>query len=386
MPLPSSPEVQPNPDPDSTTTGSPADNPQQISSPHQIRLALFERIGHFRKAPPDRALWREATILVIQTVDLGRLRVSRLILQHVMWGLYFLADAAGHVSGYTEQQLAVAMCCSRREVQRVLRVVNGIAVRCVRKNRRSAVEYHLNLGGMDWPTIRRRAALHRQPQPVTDGTQPLKLDLVAPASSGVPGTPLDQPRAASGVPGTPPKGYYVGLRTSTAVAAEYRGGDPGTTEHLDRQQQRELPPPTTTPPTTPPTEEEPDAGTRDTIGEREQRRFEGLMAAIAALTRASGGVFSAEDERELRQQFVDGQLSLGDLQRRADRLKASIAGRAAVPRPVRRRHYGERPDLSDAEYVVWEASGRNPAAVERYRTQAEADEADEDLDDEQEER
>ena len=102
------------------------------------------------------------------------------------------------------------------------------------------------------------------------------------------------------------------------------------------------------------------------------------MGVIATRTRVSGRVFNAEDEVELRRRFNTRELSLADLQRHADELKAlTDVGTAAPPRPVRRRRHGERPDLSDAEYVVWVASGRDPGAVRRYRDeQAEAHEPD----------
>ena len=152
-----SPEAQSDPTEDSTTTsGRPRG---KLSSPHQIGLALFGRVAGLRTPPPDRALWREATELILRTVDLGSLQVSELLVQHVLWGLYFLADAAGRVTGYTEPDLASAMHCSRRQVHNVLQIVSGIAVRRTRKSRRAPVEYHLNLGGLDWPAVRRRAAL-----------------------------------------------------------------------------------------------------------------------------------------------------------------------------------------------------------------------------------
>lgn len=337
MPLRPSREVQRDPDPDSTTSRSGADNP------HQIRLALFARIGSFRNPPPDRALWREATALIIRTVDLARVRVSALVLQHVMWGFYFLADAAGHVSGYTEQQLATEFCCSKREVQRVVAIVNGIAVRRVRKNRRAPADYYLNLGGLNWAAVRRRAALQRQPAPMTDGAQAQKLDL-AQAPSGDPGTPLVRPHALSGAPGSPlssdpgapPKGYNRGLRTSTAAAqyleeedpraSERPGAESTATDHHDEEQQ--LPPnqpTTTTPGSSPRTNGRPDAGTTEgTMSDNpaaRAARLEGLAAAIAIRSRTLRRRFN---ETECRAGFAAGKVTLDELQALRDELEAAV--------------------------------------------------------------
>ena len=395
-----SPEAQSDPTEDSTTTsGRPRG---KLSSPHQIGLALFGRVAGLRTPPPDRALWREATELILRTVDLGSLQVSELLVQHVLWGLYFLADAAGRVTGYTEPDLASAMHCSRRQVHNVLQILSGIAVRRTRKSRRAPVEYHLNLGGLDWPAVRRRAALEwrdrlrgsrgLEPEPgglelgpSHAGAAPLSHAGAAPLSPAG-AAPLGPSHAGaaplSPAPAVPPKSYVRTVRTvqqqhDLSVAAEYLGEDRGATEQLDRQQQH-LPLPTTTSPSTPPPCGEPDAATEERLDERDQRRFEGLVGVIATLTRLSGRGFDAEDEVKLRRRFNTPELSLADLQRHADALKAATAaGAAAPPRPVRRRRHGERPDLSDAEYVVWEASGRDPGAVRRYRDeQADAHEPD----------
>ena len=53
--------------------------------------------------------------------------------------------------------------------------------------------------------------------------------------------------------------------------------------------------------------------------------------------------------------------------RRAPRHRPPARRAATRRNPVRRRHPGHRPDLSDTEYLVWEASGGDPAAVRRYR-------------------
>ena len=99
---------------------------------------------------------------------------------------------------------------------------------------------------------------------------------------------------------------------------------------------------TTTTTTTALTEDPTDAATT----ERDRKRFEGLVGFIATRTRAVGRDFDAGAEVELRK------LPVENLQRRADRLKTEIAASAAPPRPVRRRQYGDRPDLNDEEYLA----------------------------------
>ena len=167
------------------------------------------------------------------------------------------------------------------------------------------------------------------------------------------------------------------------AAAKYgRRGDRGASDRPGNQQQQHeklRPPTTTTPGARPPANGrtvagDGEKGMGETTGERTRKRFKGLVATIAARTRVAGGSFNDEDERRIVDSFTAGKLTLRDLQRRADELKAAIAAAPAAatkpspaPRPVRRRRRGERPDLTDAEYVVWEASGRNPEAPRRYR-------------------
>ena len=105
--------------------------------------------------------------------------------------------------------------------------------------------------------------------------------------------------------------------------------------------------------------------------EQDHRRVEGLIAAIASRSR---GLHRRFDEPACRQALATGELTVDQLQTRADELQAELTS-AKAEQPTgssgssRRRGRGryDRADLTDEEQRIYEASGGDPWAVRRYR-------------------
>ena len=111
--------------------------------------------------------------------------------------------------------------------------------------------------------------------------------------------------------------------------------------------------------------------TADAREEREHRRVEGLIAAVATRSRELHCRF---DEAACREALTTGRLTVDQLQTRADELQDKLTS-AGAERPAgssgnaRRRGHGryDRPDLTDEEQRIYQASGGDPWAVRRYR-------------------
>lgn len=105
----------------------------------------------------------------------------------------------------------------------------------------------------------------------------------------------------------------------------------------------------------------------DAREEREHQRVEGLIAAIASRSR---GLHIRFDEVACRQALASGELTVDQLQTRADELVSAEAEQpAGSGGSTKRRGRGryDRPDLTGEEQRIYQASGGDPWAVQRYR-------------------
>lgn len=132
----------------------------------QLSLRLFARVATFRHAPPDRALWRELVDLALgarATVpDVDGRAVAASTVHHVAWALYARADSAGILSNFTVKTLAADCRLTPLSVRRAIGILAGWhVVARTRPSRRLATVYRLNVGGLDWPAVRRRVARDR---------------------------------------------------------------------------------------------------------------------------------------------------------------------------------------------------------------------------------
>ena len=398
-----------DPDDNSTTTTGAGDKPQETVPEPGLLPRLLHQVGRLEKAPADRNLYGEllkTSIGSTKTFVVGGYTVSAAHVWSVGAAVYFRSDAAGILRDLTAEAIAAECHVGERAIRAALSLYRDWnIIRTFRPGgRRAPAEHRINIGGLDWPAVRKRAAAERAE------AKQARLELASrTAESGHHDRTRTTESGHHDRTRTTESGHHDRTRTTesghhdrtrsalstivrtsqthvrdvrTAAAAEYLGGrDRGAGDQPGRQQQQEdlLPPATTTPAATEPGPDNPDAGTKERLeqAEREQVRLEGLLAAIAGRTRDAGREFTDDEEQKLRRGFATGEIHLGDLQRKADDLKAALAAAPPTARParprgaVRRRFPGERPDLTDAEYVVWEASGRNPAAVQQYRDEQE---------------
>ena len=259
------------------------DQAPRPDDPQQLELRLFERIDQFRGVPPEKGLWRELLDVAIGTVETFTANgktISAAFLHHVAWALFGRTNRAG-VAQVTDQDLAndIRRPASRSRVTAALAVMRRLRIsRPTRLNRRGARIHALNLGGLDWPAIRRRAATKKQP-------------------SGVHTTQLELP---SGVHTTQPEGVRTGGQISESIAAV---GTLRASSADRRQQQQQL--------------------------ERNQVRIEGLFAAIASRARQLGHDF---DETGERRRLAGREIDVAALQALADDLDSELAVRGDVRR------------------------------------------------------
>ena len=262
--------------------------PDQSSLDHaqQLELRLFERLDQFRGVPPEKALWRELLDLAVGTTKAftacGKTLAASFV-QHVGLLLFMRANRAGIIET-TNERLADDGRRDRSRVTAALVVLNRLHVtRSTRPNRRGVSFHALNLGGLNWPAVRRRAAAkHVDAQPFLDFGSPRRLPLPDP-SCGV------APQLSCGV-APQLKGYVRrGETDPIAVAGTSRASS------ADRRQQQQL--------------------------DRDQARIEGLIPAIAARARKVG---SSYDEADERRRLADGEIDVDDLQRLADELAIKV--------------------------------------------------------------
>lgn len=254
--------------------------------PHQLELRLFERIDAFRGVPPDRALWRELVDLAIGTVRhftaYGK-TLSAGFIHHLTWTLYGRSDRAG-IARVTDRQLADDMRREPKAVTAGILVVQRLGIiRSIRASRRAARFHALNLGGLDWPAVRRRAVAHhrehQQHLELADGHQ-LQLP-----TSGVHTTPLN---SSSGVHTTP----LEGVRTEGQISESIAAAGTSRASMIDRREQQPSP-----------------------EGER-------LIDALAGRSREHDLPF-AEDA--VRRRLATGDLTNADLRHRLNQLPPRLA-------------------------------------------------------------
>ena len=225
-------------------TASTANHSPDLSSDtipiQQLELRLFERVGTMRGSPPERALWRELLDLALGTMRRfeamsasSARAVSAAVVHHVGLALYFRADEAGIVQGFTAARLATDCRLERRCVVAALRVLESLRViRRRRTSRRRPEELRLNCGGLDWPAVRRRADRDHPPsggrEPLLDPPGGGREPLLDPPGGGR--EPLLDPPSGGHEP-PPSSGHEPPLKCYTE----------------DQQQQQERP---TLPPTT----------------------------------------------------------------------------------------------------------------------------------------
>ena len=274
------------------------DAPPTDNGPRQLVLRLLAWVEGCTGVPPDRALWRELIDLALDNaptsvfVVYGR-RVSAAIVHHVALVIYTLTDRAG-IAHVTDAQIAAHAHREPKVVAKAIAVLNRIrAIRTTRDNRRGARFHAMNLGGLSWPAIRRRAKLHPTHEPV-DPSLPLE-------PSGVHSTPL------SGVHSTPLLGD---VRTGQISRAKAAAGTPRTRE-TDQEQQP-----------------------------GRTARIEGLIGAIAARSRSLARPF---DEGQARQDLARGERTIDDLQRQADELDRDCLARPFTD-PATGRHVQRNPE------------------------------------------
>ena len=204
------------------TAPAPDDQAPEPDGPQQLELRLFERIDAFRGVPPDRALWRELLDLAIGTVKTFRAQgqsLSAAAVHHMGWAVYGRTNRAG-IAEVTNNKLAEDTRRKRPVVTALITVLNRLRViQTTRASRRTPSFHRLNLGGMAWPAIRRRARMMHHEQ--------AKLDFQAENQLSLPAAAGGFPRPASGQhcgplscqQSGPLKGYVQGQISESKAAA-----------------------------------------------------------------------------------------------------------------------------------------------------------------------
>ena len=145
----------------------------------QLRLQFFAVVGRFKATPPDRALWRELLDLALGSSDRFEATGQPLaasVVHHVGWTLYGRSDMGGIIEGFSVDRIAADARLNSRTVKSALAVLRRLhVVGMSRPRRRATAIWRMNLGGLDWPSVRARAK--REPSggtmpPLSGGTMP----------------------------------------------------------------------------------------------------------------------------------------------------------------------------------------------------------------------
>ena len=376
----------------------------RVVEPDQLPLRFFAIVGGMHSAPPERALWRELLDLALGTAKTLTAPDGRSVSASAAWAVgaavYFRANARGVVEGFSHDMLAADCRLDPRTARSALKVLAFLHIVAFKAGPRRQQRgprpraLHMNLGGLDWPAVRRRAKREQTEQAdllsKNSGHHARQLD----GNSGHHARQLDgnsghHARQLDGNSGHHARqldgnsGHHARQQRATseratdlAVAAGTPIGEEGPAlDHRTEQQQQETSRTkntTTGPPAIigPETKNE-GTETADAREEREHRRVEGLIAAVATRSRELHCRF---DETACREALTTGRLTVDQLQTRADELQDKLTS-AGAERPAgssgsaRRRGHGryDRPDLTDEEQRIYQASGGDPWAVRRYR-------------------
>ena len=372
----------------------------RADEPDQLPLRFFAIVGGMHASPPERALWRELLDLALRKAKTLSAPDGRSVSAAAAWAVgaavYFRANSRGVVEGFSHDMLAADCRLDPRTARSALKVLAFLRIVAFKAGPRRQQRgprpraLHMNLGGLDWPAVRQRAKREQAEQAdllsKNSGHHARQLD----GNSGHHARQLDgnsghHARQLDGNSGHHARqldgnsGHHARQQraiperaTSLAVAASTPEGEEAPTpDHRAEQQQQET---STTENTTrePPLSE---TGTKQNKGteladareERELRRVEGLIAAIASRSRRLHIRF---DEVACRRALAAGDLTVDQLQTRTDELTSAEAeqpaGSGGSTKHRGRGRY-DRPDLTDEEQRIYQASGGDPWAVRRYR-------------------
>ena len=277
------------------------DSSVKHDDPEQLSLRLFATISSYQKAPPERALWRILLDLAIGQAKKFIVSGYAVSAAHV-WAtgvaLYLRANAAGVIEGFSARVIAKDCRIGERAVRASVALLQRLRVITIRRPRPKGKRgrgshpavYQMNVGGLDWPAVRRRAAAGRS-------EQAQQLSLTDPNRTGRPSGHGDRVVDDHAVMVTAHKGYVPeGLQEDPSVAAHTvartRLGP------ASEQQQH-----------------------------AHNTRVEGLIAVIAVRCRKLGRL--PYDEEDERARLARGEITVNDLQKLADELLEDIVTRGA---------------------------------------------------------
>ena len=142
--------------------------------PDQLQLRFFAVVGGMQSTAPERALWRELLDLAIGKAKTLIAPDGRAVSAATVWAVgaavYFRANARGVVEGFSYDVLAADCRIAARTTRSALkllaflRIVTFKAGSERRQRGRRPRALHMNLGGLDWPAVRRRAKRARTEQ------------------------------------------------------------------------------------------------------------------------------------------------------------------------------------------------------------------------------
>ena len=199
-------------------SGQPAPVAGEPTEPNQLALRLFARVRTFRGIPPERALWRELLELSLgrhASFKVGRRSVSAKAVWALGAAIYFRANDAGVLpEDCGIRELSTDCRWDERTTITAAAVLREFhIIRQKRYSRRKPPRTCMNVGGLDWPTVRRRMHADR-----AQGVLPLD-------ASG------DTLSLLSGDTVSPPKGYREDQRDPPYNVA-------ATTPDREQQQHR----------------------------------------------------------------------------------------------------------------------------------------------------
>ena len=283
--------------------------PDRADEPDQLQLRFFAVVGGMHSAPPERALWRELLDLAIGKAKTLSAPDGRVVSTSAAWAVgaavYFRANSRGVVEGFSHDMLAADCRLDPRTVRSALKVLAFLRIVAFKAGPRRSQRgprpraLHMNLGGLDWSAVRRRAKREQAEQtdllprntghgaPYLDGNtghHARQFDgNTGHGALNLDGNTGHHARQQRAVPG----------RADLAAVADFpspRACD----DEQQQQQQRER---------------------------KLEERIEGLIAAVAARARKLGMLYDESDERR---RLAAGEIGVAELQTLADKLGERI--------------------------------------------------------------